>query len=124
VKGLQKEIETRRQAHKRQLLDAWYDAVNRKDVDGSIEILKKLDLYLTPQEGEMLQETARGMFKLKLENLKAQFAQAVQDHRWTEAVRLGDTIIQDFPNSRIAAECRETMETLRKRAAEPEPAQV
>jgi hypothetical protein len=119
AKQLSVEIENRRQAHKRQLLDSWKDAVSRKDVDGSIEVLKRLDLYLTPTEAESMQETARGIFKEKLNNLKDQFSQAVQAHRWTEAIKIGDTIIHDFPNSRIALEVRDTMEPLRKRAAAP-----
>ncbi len=117
AKQLSVEIETRRQAHKKQLLESWKEAVNRKDVDGSIEVLKRLDLYLTPAEAESMQETARGIFKEKLNNLKDQFSAAVQGHRWAEAIKIGDTIIHDFPNSRIALEVRDTMEPLRKRAA-------
>jgi hypothetical protein len=119
AKQLSVDIETRRQAHKRQLMDSWKEAVNRKDVDGSIEVLKRLDLYLTPPEAEAMQETARGIFKEKLNILKDQFSAAVQGHRWAEAIKIGDTIIHDFPNSRIALEVRDTMEPLRKRAAAP-----
>lgn len=119
AKQLSVDIETRRQAHKRQLMESWKEAVNRKDVDGSIEVLKRLDLYLTPAEAESMQETARGVFKEKLNNLKDQFSAAVQAHRWAEAIKIGDTIIHDFPNSRIALEVRDTMEPLRKRAAAP-----
>ena len=41
VKNLPVEIENRRQTHKKQLLDSWNEAVNRKDVDGAIEILEE-----------------------------------------------------------------------------------
>ncbi len=54
VQNLPNEIETRRQGHKRQLLEGYSDAVNRHDVDGWIEILKRLDPYLTPAEAEAL----------------------------------------------------------------------
>jgi len=81
------EIESRRVTHKRQLLDSWHDAVHRHDVDGSIEILKRLDLYLTPAEADSMQETARGVFKEKLSNLRTQFAIAVQDKAWNEAIK-------------------------------------
>lgn len=119
VRRLPQEIETRRQTHKRQLLDSWNDAVARHDVDGGIEILKKLDAYLTSAEAESMQETARSVFKEKLNNLRTQFSLAVQDHKWNEAIRLGERIIRDFPNSGIAREVRETMDTLRQRAGEP-----
>lgn len=122
VKNLPIEIENRRQAHKKQLLDSWNEAVNRKDVDGGIEILKKLDLYLTPSEAESIQEQARNIFKQKMENLRTQFSVAVQDHNWQEAIRVGETIMIDFPNTQMAKEVREKMDALRQRAAEPNKA--
>ncbi|MGH7176758.1 MAG: hypothetical protein ACREJC_05200 [Tepidisphaeraceae bacterium] len=118
VQRLPLDIEHRRQEHKRQLLEAWRESVNRKDVDGSIEILKKLDLYLTPAEGESIQETARSIFKEKINNLRTVFSMAVQDHNWTEAVRVGDEIMRDFPNSQMAREVREMMDTLKQRSTE------
>ena len=122
VRNLPAEIENRRQGYKRQLLDSWNEAVARHDVDGSIEILKQLDTYLTPKEAEGMQETARHIFREKLNTLGKQFATAVQEHRWAEAIRVGDSIVRDFPNTRIAQEVREKMDVLRKRAAEPETA--
>jgi hypothetical protein len=119
VRNLPVEIENRRLAHKRQLLSSWTDAVARHDVDGSIEILKQLDTYLTPAEAESMQETARSVFKEKLSNLGKQFGAAVQDHRWVEAIRFGEQVMREFPNSRIAQEVRENMDQLRQRAAEP-----
>jgi hypothetical protein len=118
VRNLPVEIETRRQNHKRQLMASWTDAVARHDVDGSIEILKQLDTYLTPSEAESMQETARSVFKEKLANLGKQFSQAVQDHRWVEAIRTGEQVMREFPNSRIAQEVRENMDSLRQRAGE------
>jgi hypothetical protein len=118
VRNLPIEIENRRQNHKRQLMSSWTDAVARHDVDGSIEILKQLDTYLTPAEAESMQETARSVFKEKLANLGRQFSTAVQDHRWIEAIRFGEQVMREFPNSRIAQEVRENMDSLRQRAGE------
>lgn len=123
IQALPTEIENRRQACKKKLLDSWNEAVQKHDVDGSIEILKHLDLYLTPTEAEGMQETARGVFKEKINLLKLQFAAAVQEKNWAEAIRLGDSIVSEFPNSRMAQEVSQTMEMLRQRAAE-EPARV
>jgi outer membrane protein assembly factor BamD (BamD/ComL family) len=86
-------------------------------VDGSIEILKRLDNYLTPVEAESMQETVRHLFKEKLNNLKNEFSNAVQEKRWNEAIRIGETVTQDFPNSRIALEVKDMMDTLRQRAS-------
>ncbi len=113
------EIEARKQQHKKVLIDNWNDAVARHDVDGSIAILKKLDIYLTPAEAEQLQESVRGVFKEKINQLRTQFSLAVQDRHWAEAIKIGDQIVRDFPNSKIAEEVRGSMDGLRKRAAEP-----
>jgi len=114
--SLPHDIEVRRLRHKQQLVDSWNDSVNRHDIDGAIEILKKLDLYLTPSEAESMQETVRGVFKEKLNNLRTKFGLAVQDHKWAEAVRIGDEIVKGFPNTKAAQEVREKMEPLRQRA--------
>ncbi len=116
AKRLPQEIENRRQAHKRQLLDSWKDACARNDVDGSIEILKKVDPYLTPAEAASMQETARGIFRERLNQLRDKFAKAVHDDNWREAIRVGEMIMAEHPNSRLALEVRDTMETLRQRA--------
>jgi hypothetical protein len=122
VRNLPTEIEGRRLAHKRQLLSSWNESLARKDVDGSIEILKQLDPYLTPQEAEQMQEPVRNVFKEKLNSLRTQFSLAVQDHKWAEAIRLGDIIARDFPNTKIAQEVREKMDALRQRADRQEEA--
>jgi hypothetical protein len=117
AKRLPQEIEARRQAHKRQLLDTWKDSVARNDIDGSIEVLKKVDPYLTPSEAASMQETARGIFRERLNNLRDKFAAAARDENWNEAVRLGEIIMSEHPNSRLSLEIRDTMETLRQRAS-------
>ncbi|HWE95880.1 MAG TPA: hypothetical protein VG269_18095 [Tepidisphaeraceae bacterium] len=119
VKNLPHEIDGRRHAHKKQLLQSWNEAVARHDTDASIEILKQLDPYLTPNEAANMQETARGVFKEKLNSLGAAFSAAVREQKWDEAIRAGDAITREFPNSRIAQEVREKMDLLKKRAAEP-----
>jgi hypothetical protein len=124
VQKLPQEIENRRQGTKRQLLDAWHEAIARKDVDSSIEIVRKLDAYLTRQEAESMQEAARGVFKEKLNQLAAQFTLAVQDKKYPEAIRAAEIITRDFPNSGIAREVRDMMESLRTRAGEPEMAKA
>jgi hypothetical protein len=124
VMALPQEIENRRLALKKQLADSFHDALNRKDNDGAIEILKKLDPYLTRQEADTMQDTVRNLFKEKINNLRTQFALAVQDHKWQEAVRLGEGIVRDFPNSGIAREVKDKLDLLRQRAAEPAGAAV
>ena len=116
VQRLPQDIETRRQAHKRQLLESWHDLSNRKDYDGAIEILKRLDTYLTPAEAESMQEAARAVFKEKLNSLRGQFSTAVKDELWAQALQIAEEVIRDYPNTQMAKEMRDTLPAIRERA--------
>lgn len=116
VRKLGTTISEARNRHKGQLLRQYDEAVRRKDVDASIDLLRELDRYLTPQEGAALQESARGVFRAKLHNLGVQFAIAVNDQRWDEAVSTGEQIIQGYPNSRMSVEVRQKLDALRQLA--------
>lgn len=116
VVALPDRIKAARTQHKRGLLQAYGEAVRKNDVDAGIDLLRQLDMYLTPQEAAALEESARGVFKARLHNLGVQFAICVTDQRWADAIAAGDLIIQEFPNSRFAEEVREKMDLLRARS--------
>ena len=118
VQALPERVATERARHKRQLLQAYGEAVRKNDIDGSIELLKELDRHLTPQEAAALEESARGVFRAKLHNLGVQFAICVTDERWSEAVVTGEQIVREFPNSRMSQEVVQKMPQLRAKAAE------
>ena len=75
-------------------------------------------MYLTPAEAESYQQTARGVFKEKLNLLRTQFSVAVQDRKWSEAIVLGETIMRDYPNTQMAKEVRDMIDTLKLRGME------
>jgi len=115
AKVLRMSLIDKKEERKKVLLNAWDDAVRRRATDRSLEILKELDLYLTPEEGLALQEAARDVFKDKLHNLGVQFSLAVSGEQWGKAIQIGQEIIRDFPNSRMSAEIRERMDVLKQR---------
>ena len=121
VQGLPERITTARNEYKRGLLTDYAEAVRRNDVDRGIELLHRLDAYLTPQEEPALEESARGVFKEKLHTLGVQFSILVSDHRWSDALTTGEQIIREFPNSRMAQEVREKLDLLRSHAAQGAP---
>ena len=114
AKAMRQQLIDRKTERKKILLAAWDDAVQRQETDRSLEILKELDMYLTPNEGLALQEAAKDIFKTKLHNLGMQFSMAVSDKKWNEALDLGQQIIHDFPNSRMSGEIREKLDVLRQ----------
>ena len=116
---LRDRIDTARDDHKRNLLKQWKDAIAKDDVDSSLSLLKKLDQYLTPSEADAYKESARDVFRKRLQQLQAQFAIHVHDKNWGEALRIGKQITDEFPNTRMAAEVREKLSVLQERAQQP-----
>lgn len=116
VAGLPKLITEKRVARKQELLSEWQKAVQREEIDHGIAILTQLDQYLTPEEAQALQDSARNVFKARLLNLGVQFSLAVTENRWRDALEIGLRIRQEFPNSRMAHEVSQKLDTLRLRA--------
>jgi len=115
AKEMRQRLLDKKEEHKKILLAAWDDAVERQATNRSLEILKELDLYLTPNEGLALQEAARDVFRNKLHSLGVQFSLAVSEKQWAKALETGQQIIHDFPNSRMAEEIREKVDVLRQK---------
>jgi len=117
AKKLRGKLVEKKEERKKQLLTLWDDAVRREATDRSIEILRELDMYLTPNEGLALQEAAKDVFKNKLHNLGVRFSIAVSGNKWKDALNIGNQIISNFPNSRMAQEIRGKIDVLRENAA-------
>ncbi len=116
AKMMRAKLQERKDFQKRKLLADWDLAVREKNTDRSLEILKELDLYLTPAEALALQESASTVFKTKLHNMGVEFSVAVTEQNWKKALETGRRIIQNFPNSRMAAEIRGKLDILLERA--------
>lgn len=116
-------LQEKKNQYKRRLLAEWDKAVQNKETDRGLEILKELDTYLTPAEALALQESAASVFKTKLHNLGVEFQMAVTEKNWKGALHSARQIVQHFPNSRMAAEIRSKMDILQERARQiPESA--
>jgi len=115
AKAMRHKLIEKKDERKNILLAAWDDAVQRKETDRSLEILKELDLYLTPNEALALQEAANDVFKAKLHNLGVQFSIAVTEKRWLAALDVGKQIVEDFPNARMAEEIRVKLDVLQQK---------
>jgi len=119
VKRMPDRVQAARDGHKRELLKQWKDAISRDDVDRSVSLLKELDQYLTPSEAEAYKESARDVFRKRLQQMGVQFALHVHDKNWAEAIRIGRQIMDEFPNTRIAAEVREKWNILEGKGRQP-----
>ncbi len=119
ARRLPEKIAIARDGHKRELLKLWKEAVAKDDLDRSLELLHELDQYLSSAEAEAYKESARDVFRKKLQQLGVQFALHVHDKNWHEALKIGRQITDEFPNSRMAAEVRERLPILEEKANQP-----
>jgi hypothetical protein len=118
VEDVEARINRARAEHKEELQRAFLDAAHREDVELAMEKLRQLDHYLTPEETEALQNVAQEVVAKHRSNLSVRFKLAVNDHRWVDAARIGDTIIAEFPNTKMAEEVRTMIDVLRTRASQ------
>jgi outer membrane protein assembly factor BamD (BamD/ComL family) len=114
AKAMRQSLLDSKEERKKILLAAWDDAVKSQETDRSLAILKELDMYLTPNEASALQEAARDVFRTKLHNLGMQFSIAVTEKRWGDALQIGQQIVSDFPNSKMAEEIRQKLDVLKQ----------
>jgi len=117
VRDLPRRVKEAWQARKHDLERRLLQSASHDDVEGAMEALRELDRYLTPQEAAPFLEVARGVIGKKRQNLGVQFKLAIQDREWTQAVAVGEQIIREFPNTKMADEVRSTIDILRERAA-------
>jgi hypothetical protein len=118
VEGLKARVQQAQGSYKADLERRFLIAAQEGRADDALTLLKELDPYLTITEAEPLRELARGVIGKARDNLGAQFKLAVQDKRWLDAARIGERIIAEFPNSRMAAEVRDVIDGIRIRASE------
>lgn len=117
-------VEEMREHYKLRVEREFLAAQERGEVDKAMDLLKVLDHYLNPKEAESFREIARNVIGQKRDNLGVQFKMAVHDQEWTRAVAVGEQIIREFPNTRMADEVRSMLDQLRTRAAAQRAAQA
>lgn len=117
VAALRPRVEDARNHYKADVERRFLEATRDGDVDTAMKLLTELDAYLTESEAAPYKEVARGVIGKARDNLGAAFKLAVYNKRWVEAADLGDKIISQFPNSRMAAEVRSLIDGIRTKAA-------
>ena len=115
--GITQRIEDAKADHKHHLEDAFREAAARDDVSKAMKLLRELDLCITREEARQLTPIAKGVIDKHRNYLEIQFKMAVSDHRWQEAAEIGATIIEDFPNTKMADEVRSMIDVIRTRAS-------
>ncbi|MFG0256383.1 MAG: hypothetical protein ACF8GE_00600 [Phycisphaerales bacterium JB043] len=118
VDGLQQLVASAKERRKLDLEREFLEAAQREETDRAMELLKNLDHYLTEDEAAHFREVARGVIGRAKENLGVRFKLLVQDKSWNKALEVAEEILEEFPNSRMADEIRDMIDTLRSNAAQ------
>lgn len=115
VEGLRHRVNATRDRFKLDLERRFLHAAQGERIEEAMELLHQLDQYLTEEEAQQFREVARGVIGKARENLGAQFKLAIQDRMWERAAEIGERIVEEFPNSRMAEEVRAMIDTIRER---------
>ena len=118
ARQIDQRIVSTRNAHKADLEAQFVEAAQREDIPRAMGLLRQLDRYLSKEEAPRLSQIAEEVVAKHRDNLGVQFKLAVSDRRWAEAARFGDSIIEEFPNTKMADEVRSMLEVLRTRAGQ------
>jgi hypothetical protein len=116
VEGLRRRVDVARQAYKEDLERRFLHAARSDQADEALELLKELDGYLSEAEAQPYREVARDVIGKAREILGEQFKLAVQDKHWDRASHIGERIVREFPNTRMAGEVRELLEAVKTKA--------
>jgi hypothetical protein len=116
AEGLRHRVERARERYRIDLERRFLNAAKEGRAEEAHELLKELDAYLTEADAEPYRELARGVIGQARENLGVQFKLSVQDRDWRRAAEVGERIIRDFPNTRMAEEIRGLIDGIRERA--------
>ena len=110
-------VEAARTRHKADLEREFRQAALKDDTPRAMALLEKIDREFTAEEGLRIQDVARQVIGKQKESLRVQFEMAVHDQEWGHALTVGEEIIRDFPNTKMADEVRDRLDLLRERSA-------
>lgn len=116
AKDLVHRVEHGKDMVKAELQERFLAAAQHNHGTEAMSILKDLDTYITEQEAEPLREIARGVIARTRDTMGAEFKRFVQEKQWRQAAELGERIIAEFPNTRMAEEIRQVIEGVRENA--------
>ena len=111
-------VKREREPYRRHLKRQFLDAARGDDPELAMELLKELDKFLTRAEAAPMLEVAQEVIERMKQCLGQRFKAAINNSDWNAAVLVGDQIVRDFENTRMAEEARNMLELLRERAME------
>lgn len=115
--GLVERVAASRNRYKLELERKFLKAAEREEIEIAMRLLKEMDEYLGAGEAEPFREVARGVIGKARDNLGVRFKLAIQDQAWPIALDVGERIMVEFPNTRMADEVRNMLDSIRERVS-------
>ena len=116
VASLPARVAEERERYKVELKQRFLDAAKMEQSEEALKLMREMDAYLSPADGEQLREVARGVVGKVRDHLGEQFRHAVQMQDWGDAANIGRRIVNDFPNTKMATEVRGMLDSILARA--------
>ena len=114
--GLENQVKMAWRQAKQALEHKFREAARRDDPQKAMDLLRRLDRYLTPADAPAFAEVVQHVIDGLKENLGLRFRMAVNEQDWTAATKTGEQIMREFPNTQMAREVHLKIDVLRERA--------
>lgn len=115
--GLANQITSARIRHAAGIETRMRDAHAEGRIDDAMRMLRELDRHLEGDESSRVVDVAQAIIVGHRDLVGHRFRDAVSEKRWSDAIELGESIVRDYPNTRMAEETTGLLPGLRARLA-------
>ncbi len=113
--GLTNQIASARARHAAEIETRMRDAHVAGEIDEAMRLLRELDRHLVSEESSRVVDVAQAIIVAHRDSVGRRFREAVSEKQWTVAVELGESIVRDYPNTRMAEETTALLPGIRSR---------
>ncbi len=113
--GLANQIASARARHAAEIETRMRDAQASGEIDVAMRLLRELDRHLVSEESSRVVDVAQAIIVAHRDLVGRRFRDAVSEKQWTAALELGESIVRDYPNTRMAEETTALLPGIRSR---------
>ena len=116
IASLPEQILAARLRHAAEVETRMRDAHATGRIDDAMALLRDLDRHLVGRESTRVLDVAQPIVAAHRERCGVRFRDAINARDWSTAVELGERLVEEYPNTRMAEEASELLAGLRSRA--------
>ena len=115
LEGLGNQIGSARVRHAAEIERRMREAYTEGMIDDAMRLLRELDRHLEGDEATRVVDVAQAIIVSHRDLVGRRFRDAVSEKRWPAAIELGEAIVRDYPNTRMAEETTGLLPGIRAR---------